>query len=68
MADHKYTVATPHGDVNLTTANHHSTYKTIEAFLEAHKVAVATALGLTSVAVSTFSLYLTHGRGGPKIK
>lgn len=66
--DHKYTVTTPHGDVNLTTKHHHTSYTNIESFLETHKAAVATALGVTSLAVSALGLYLTHGRGGPKLK
>ena len=64
---HKYTVTTPHGDVNLTTQSHHSMYDTIEEFLEAHKRSVATALGLPSIALTGLGVYLSHGRGGKKI-
>jgi hypothetical protein len=64
---HKYTVTTPHGDVNLTTSSHHSDHDTIEDFLTAHKGKVAAALGLGSLALQGLGLYLSHGRSGPKL-
>jgi hypothetical protein len=66
--EHKYTIVTPHGDVNLTTQEHHTTYETIELWLKAHQATVASALGLASLAVGSLGVYLTHGRGGPKIR
>ena len=69
MADsHKYTVVTPHGDVNLTTTKHHSLYTDLVAFLEAHKTEIATACNVSSLAVSGLTLYLSHGRAGAKLK
>jgi hypothetical protein len=70
MADqkHKYTVTTPHGDVNLSTDSHHSAFADIEAFLKAHQPTVASALGLSTLAVSALGLYLNHGRSGPKLR
>jgi len=65
---HKYTVTTPHGDVNLTTEHHHSAFSSIEEFLKAHQSAVAGTLGVASLAVQGLGLYLSHGRGGSRLK
>lgn len=70
MADqlHKYTVVTPQGDVNLTTPHHHSKFESYEAFLKAHQASIATAMGLTTIGLTGLGLYLSHGRGGAKLK
>jgi hypothetical protein len=70
MADqlHKYTVVTPHGDVNLTTPHHHSKFESHEAFLRAHQATITTALGLSTLALTGIGLYLSHGRGGAKLR
>ena len=65
---HKYTVTTPHGDVNLSTPNHHSGYDSVEAFLKAHKATVETTVGVSGLAIHGLGLYLSHGRGGAKLK
>jgi len=65
---HEYTVSTPHGDVNLTTPNHHSAYASIEEFLKAHHSTIAVACSVTSVGISAMGLYLSHGRGGKALK
>jgi hypothetical protein len=65
---HEYTVATPHGDVNLTTEHHHSKFRSIEDFLKHHHDAIADAIGVTSLAVSALGVFLSHGRRGAKIK
>lgn len=68
MGEYKYTVATPHGDVNLSTDDHHSGFRSIEDFLKHHHPAIATAVGVASLAINTLGLYLNHGRGGAKLK
>ncbi len=68
MADNKYTVTTPHGDVNLTTPHDHLDFASIEAFLKEHQATISSAVGVTSVAIGTLGLYLSHGRGGPKLR
>lgn len=65
---HEYTVTTPHGDVNLTTSKHHSTFASAEDFLKAHQTIISNALNGASVAVNALGLYLQHGRGGNRIK
>ncbi|QXJ22779.1 hypothetical protein AGRA3207_003838 [Actinomadura graeca] len=64
---HEYTVVTPHGDVHLTTENHHSAFGSIHDFLEHHKTEISAAVGVTSVGLQILSLYLSHGRRGPRL-
>jgi hypothetical protein len=70
MADkqHEYTVTTPHGDVNLTTPNHHSAYASLEEFLKAHKSTIESACSVGGVAITAMGLHLSHGRGGKQLK
>ncbi len=65
---HDYTVVTSHGDVHLSTDNHHSLYDSIEEFLAAHKATIAAACQVSGVTISLIGLYLSHGRAGKKLK
>jgi hypothetical protein len=70
MADqkHQYTVTTPHGDVDLSTPSHHTGFDSIEDFLRHHQPTIASACNVSSLAISGLGLYLSHGRGGSKLK
>jgi len=65
---YQYTVTTPHGDVHLTTPHHHSVFDSIEEFLKAHHDTIADAVGVATLVVTTLGVYLSHGRGGQKLK
>jgi len=65
---YQYTVTSPHGDVNLTTPYHHSGFDSIEDFLKHHHETIASALGVATLALTGLSVYLSHGRGGQKLK
>jgi hypothetical protein len=64
---HKYTVSTSEGDVNVTTPKHHTTYETLQEWIDDHKDEIAVACGVSSVGLTIFNIWLTHGRGGPKL-
>lgn len=64
---HPYTVSTSHGDVHLTTPNHHTQYDSVREWIKDHKEEVATAIGVSSLAVSVLGVWLSHGRAGSKI-
>jgi hypothetical protein len=62
---HEYTLTHPeHGNVTLNTDDHHSAFASFEDFLDHHHNAVAAALGVTSVAVSAFGIWI----GGRRLK
>ncbi|MFE2111123.1 hypothetical protein ACFXAF_35395 [Kitasatospora sp. NPDC059463] len=65
---YQYTVVTPHGDVHLDTDRHHSTFDTIEDFLEHHKQTVAAAVSIGTLAAHGLGLYLEHFRGGARLR
>ncbi len=64
---HQYTIATRHGDVNLTTDRHHSTFDTVHEFYKHHHDVIADALNLASIVLTGMQLYLSHGRRGSRL-
>jgi len=66
--EHKYTMVTNKGDVNLTTGKHHSKFTDLEEFIKAHQAVISNALSVVSTSVTVVAIYLTHGRGGAKLK
>jgi len=70
MSDPKneYTVTTPHGDVNLTTPHHHASFPSVDAFLKHHSSEIGNAIGVATLAAEVLGLYLSHGRGGKRLK
>ncbi|MFF8769289.1 hypothetical protein [Kitasatospora sp. NPDC015120] len=65
---YQYTVVTPHGDVHLDTDHHHTAFDTIEDFLEHHKQTIAAAVSVGTLAVTGLGVYLSHFRGGARLR
>lgn len=60
-----YTIVTSKGDYNLTTPNHHSSYRSVEDWIKAHQATIDLAFRMGTTVVE---VYLSHKRAGQRIK